>query len=75
MDDQWMVYRLGATQDAANENDKVQNIQVSLHLSYLYPTDASSFIKNQEFINLTIDTEQPQKPTEALNSLKLLQNN
>jgi hypothetical protein len=48
-------YKLGATQDAANESDQVLNEQVSLHLSYLYPSDITFNTDREEFKALLID--------------------
>jgi uncharacterized membrane protein len=51
--DGWTIfgwYKLGA----ANVNDQVLNEQVSLHLSYLYPTDVTVSIDQEELHALLI---------------------
>lgn len=42
-------FKLGEVADAADEKEKVVNTEVTVRLSYLYPSRGSSFINSQEF--------------------------
>ena len=56
--DGWTIvgwFKLGETTDAANENERVETHEVTVHISYLFPTGGYDTIDDPEFQALKIE--------------------
>ena len=57
----WTVvgwFMMGSVIDAAtNSTDKIQNNEITIHISYLYPTDADELCKTDEYSHYLIATD------------------
>ena len=51
-------FMMGSVMDAAtNATDKIQNNEITIHISYLYPTDADELFNSLEYKDLLITNE------------------